>query len=73
MVGLEGAGETEGSRIWGMRASWLMITGWFWRQVGCWSKGQVRVMSLPPWMVHASEMMHALVDSGPRRWAQRQN
>ena len=27
MVGLEGAGETEGSRIWGMRASWLMITG----------------------------------------------
>lgn len=26
MVGLEGAGETEGSRIWGMRASWLMIT-----------------------------------------------
>lgn len=27
MVGLEGAGEAEGSRIWGMRASWLMITG----------------------------------------------
>lgn len=76
VVGLEGAGETEGSRIWGMRASWLMITG----GSGGRSNAQRDRLELCPrrravtaTREVASEMMHAFVDSGRGRWAKRQD
>lgn len=75
MVGLEGAGETEGSRICGMRASWLMISG---GSGGKSNAAQRDRLELCPGRRGghtkvASEMMHAFVDSGPRRWAKRQD
>lgn len=77
MVGLDGAGETKGSRIWGIGASWLMIM----KGVRGRPNAQrdrlklcscCRAVERGPHQRNGLGGMYALVDSGPGRWAKTQ-